>query len=345
MASRPVIDLFAGPGGWDVAARALGLDPAGYELDPVACQTRRAAGFTTVRCDVASMPAPARLWGLIGSPPCVTFSNAGQRAALMILAELAAMVRDELRGRMPSAGHLLRMVSALHDAKWPAGDFDTRRDAILEAVASATLITEPARFIREGKPRWVVLEQVPAALPVFEMYAAALRESGYSTWAGTLNAANYGLGQIRRRAVLIASMDRAVSCPPPTHYAPGGGDQMFGQPWPSMASVIGWGCTHRPAPTVTGGGIKSGGPEPFGHAARRALAGERDAGRWVTRPGTDSLRPTPAECALLQGFPPGFRFAGLAGKRVQQAGNAVPPPLALPVLAMATGLGALREAA
>ena len=28
------VDLFAGPGGWDAAARALGLDGVGIELDP-----------------------------------------------------------------------------------------------------------------------------------------------------------------------------------------------------------------------------------------------------------------------------------------------------------------------
>jgi len=29
-----VVDLFAGPGGWDLAARELGLDPIGLEWDP-----------------------------------------------------------------------------------------------------------------------------------------------------------------------------------------------------------------------------------------------------------------------------------------------------------------------
>lgn len=30
------VDLFAGPGGWDVGARELGLDPLGIELDDAA---------------------------------------------------------------------------------------------------------------------------------------------------------------------------------------------------------------------------------------------------------------------------------------------------------------------
>ena len=46
------IDLFAGPGGWDVAAHMLGLRAIGIECDPDACNTRRAAGHATMEGDV-----------------------------------------------------------------------------------------------------------------------------------------------------------------------------------------------------------------------------------------------------------------------------------------------------
>lgn len=36
------VDLFAGPGGWDVAAHWLGVDPLGIEWDDAAC---RGGGF------------------------------------------------------------------------------------------------------------------------------------------------------------------------------------------------------------------------------------------------------------------------------------------------------------
>lgn len=45
------IDLFAGAGGWDLAACELGFEPLGIELDPLACQTRVAAGFRTLQAD------------------------------------------------------------------------------------------------------------------------------------------------------------------------------------------------------------------------------------------------------------------------------------------------------
>lgn len=37
------VDIFAGPGGWDVAARDLGIDVVGIEIDDSACDTREAA--------------------------------------------------------------------------------------------------------------------------------------------------------------------------------------------------------------------------------------------------------------------------------------------------------------
>ena len=47
-----VIDLFAGPGGWDIGARALGVDTIGIEHDAAACATRSAAQHATIRADV-----------------------------------------------------------------------------------------------------------------------------------------------------------------------------------------------------------------------------------------------------------------------------------------------------
>lgn len=75
-----VLDLFAGPGGWDVAARALGLDVTGVELDLQACATREAYGHKTIHGDVRDQdPAEwPELDGLIMSPPCPDWSVAGK---------------------------------------------------------------------------------------------------------------------------------------------------------------------------------------------------------------------------------------------------------------------------
>jgi len=156
-----------------------------------------------------------------------------------------------------------------------------RSAKIWQAVRSASLVAEPARFIRAAPPEWIAMEQVPAVLPLFEVYADELRKMGYSAWTGKLNAADYGVPQTRIRVILIASRARRVSRPLPTHYDPGKGDQMFGERWVSMADALGWGATSRPVPAVTAGGTAAGGAEPFPTRAREILAAEQNAGRWI----------------------------------------------------------------
>lgn len=80
------IDLFAGPGGWDVGAGPLGIEPVGVEYDDAACATRKAAGLQTVQADVAELDpvdfATEHGGGcdlLIASPPCQAWSMAGKR--------------------------------------------------------------------------------------------------------------------------------------------------------------------------------------------------------------------------------------------------------------------------
>ena len=283
-----VVDPFAGPGGWSWAALQLGIDDLGIELDAAACATRAAAGLKTVRADVAAFPLDCltrKVWGLISSPPCTTFSAAGKRAGTAVTDVLEAMILDLFEGGKTRAAHRKEMARMLRMAWWPSAKMTRaeRSAAIWKAVRSASLVAEPARFIYACRPEWVALEQVPAVLPLWQVYAAELHRMGYSTWTGKLNAADYGVPQTRERAILIASRAHEVSRPEPTHYDPRKGGQLWGSPWVSMAEALGWGATGRSAPTVTAGGTATGGAEPFGHRDRDALAAEQEAGRWALR--------------------------------------------------------------
>jgi len=81
-----IVDLFAGPGGWDEGARRLGhTGPIkGLDADEDACATGEAAGHDRIQADVRTYPLKefAGLDGLIGSPVCTTFSSAGKGAGL-----------------------------------------------------------------------------------------------------------------------------------------------------------------------------------------------------------------------------------------------------------------------
>jgi DNA (cytosine-5)-methyltransferase 1 len=78
-----IVDLFAGPGGWDEGLALLDhRDVVGLEWDDDACTTAAAAGHVRVQADVAAIDP--RLYvgaeGLIASPPCQDWSSAGRRS-------------------------------------------------------------------------------------------------------------------------------------------------------------------------------------------------------------------------------------------------------------------------
>lgn len=337
-----ITELFRGPGGWAEGLRLLGLSDIGLEWDTAACRTARAAGHLTVQTDVAAYPtAPFadRTAGLIASPPCQAWSRAGNRGGLHDQPLVHQAVSDLAVGR------------------------DTRAELLARCRdARSLLAAEPMRWLYDLRPEWVCLEEVPDVLPLFQQIAAVLRRWGYSVWTGVVNAADYGVPQTRRRAILIASRTQPVTAPTPTH-SEHGATGLFGDDlprWITMAEALGWGYTDRPAPTVTGGGTATGGPEPFGNATRRAMrAAMADRKHWAWRKPAPTVSGTvghvggkqagghlnlsPEEGARLQTFRPGYPFHGNKGQVSLQVGNAVPPLLAAHVVAAATGVPLIAD--
>lgn len=311
----PIVDLFAGPGGWDEGAAIIGVtNTYGLEFEANACRTAEAAGHARMLGDLSIVdPTEYRpAVGLIASPPCQAWSRSGKQLGRLDKAACFDLVDAHARGEGIGA--------VTHE--W--------------ADPRSHLVAEPMRWAVALEPDWIVLEEVTAVLELWQRYAIHLEERGYSTWVGVLNAADYGVPQTRKRAILIASRTRTVGRPEATHSkdgclitepwrtmehaAPEGADAFaatnirpntavrkvtepaptlaFGHEtprWITMASALGWGMTDRPSLTVTGGGGDTGGAEPFGNQARQRMRRELEEGRWAfTRPATTvvgSFRP------------------------------------------------------
>lgn len=346
------VDLFGGPGGWAVAVDALGLDEIGVEWDPGACETRRAAGWRVVRADVAALD-PARFVadhgvdvdGLIASPPCPLYSAAGGKQGRLGFGIMAAAIREMptsspaeviAAARRLLAVELCPVVAEsrpdLDDFALPLPGVPTRVEAEAERMArEASLVLEPLRWALALRPRWLALEQVPPVLVLWEAMAEALGRVGYQTATGVLNAADYGVPQTRRRAILVARLgDDPVAMPAPTHdrdAAPGL------ERWVPMGQALGWKgdgwWVDRPATTLMGD------PRCFSPGGHIANDG-RDNSKMVGR-SENAIRLELAQALVLQGFPAGYPVRGCQTEQFQQIGDAFPPPLARHVIRAARG--------
>ena len=349
-------DDFAGPGGWSEGLRLLGLQDNGIEFDWAAVHTARAAGHRRWLVDVRSdacrnYPWPP-IWLYIASPPCQTFSMAGKGSG-----------RD----------HIAHLVKALHLVAGGALPEDAIREVADEALDErSVLVLEPMLVIRRHGPANVAMEQVPPVLPIWEAYAEILRGWGYSAWTGILHSEQYGVPQTRRRAVLMASREREVAPPAPTHsryhsHTPDRLDEGL-LPWVSMAQALGVASSLRsnygtsgnpenrgereatePAPTMTGKAgrnfwVLQGNQKPNGvdyqqrsiENPAQTITGE--AGSFLFVQDEGSRHVTVEEAGVLQSFPADYPWVGNKGKRFEQVGNAVPPLMAAHIVAAVLGL-------
>ena len=339
------LDLFAGTG-WGVACDRLGILEKGVEIMPEAVATRAANGMDTVYCDVWDgllrteqipwlvqfLASGGTLRGaytlLIASPPCQTFSVAGSGGGRKALNEV---------------------LEAIHASAWkdPAEliAFGKRHDM------RTALVLAPLSYIWRDRPRYVVLEQVPSVLPVWEAYAIIMRSLGYSVKTAVLNSEQYGVPQTRKRAILVANLEGKANLPEPTHsryYPHNPAKQDAGVlGWVSMAEALGWDGPRMvdSSQSTVGVDAKSGRVLHYPKILRSnyGTGGDPDARgeRTIDQPAScltskagsmkwdGERRLSVQEGAILQTYPSNFTWMG---RPFLQIGNAVPPLLGQRIL-------------
>lgn len=327
------VDLFAGVGGWEEALDLLDYPwrTIGIENSPAACAVAEAAGHPRLLADITEVDPHAvtdqEVIGLLGAPPCQTFSAAGQGVGRLGIEYLATALG--LLGEGCSIGYAMERAG-------------------LDGTDPRTSLTlQPMRFITAYDPQWIAFEEVKEVLPVWEVYAEILRARGYHVWTGVLNAADFGLPQARKRAFLLARKWRALYRPIPTHSRSGDwGLFDTREPWVPMAEPLGWGpeeCREanrlapqeawdseaclwplsRPATTV----VRSFRPDVI------AAPGYRQKGDPSRQNAPGSVVVSLDELKVLMGVRPDFPIeVAPEGKRRSLLGGILPPSWAFHIL-------------
>lgn len=208
------------------------------------------------------------------------------------------------------------------------------------------LFPKAIELISECKPRAVMLENVRGLLGNDfgdyrrEHIERPLRNMGFEVGWRLLNASDFGVPQLRPRAIFVAlRKDVAPHFDWPTPQpgsAPTVGEalrrEMASAGWPGAAA---WAeRANDIAPTLVGGSKKHGGPDLGPTQAKKrwlelgvdgmGLNDDPPPPSWNGEPPKLTVR----MAAMLQGFPRDWPFAGKKTNAYRQVGNAFPPPVA-----------------
>jgi DNA (cytosine-5)-methyltransferase 1 len=223
--------------------------------------------------------------------------------------------------------------------------------------------------LRLLKPRAFLLENVAGLAykvhrDALDLILSEAEDAGYSCEWRIVNAADYGVPQIRERFILVGMQERSFTFPAPTHAKAPGGDLLSANlsPWRTAGEVLADLDTEENADDT---GHFAGGQ--FHHLLREVPPGDNylyftekrghpePVFRWRSRYWSFLLKLSPEmpawtiqarrsnnmgpfhwrnrilrieEVKRLQTFPDRWKLAGTVEQQWRQVGNAVPPLLA-----------------
>ena len=206
------------------------------------------------------------------------------------------------------------------------------------------LFPQMLRLVEQIQPKVVLIENVKGFLSTkFESYRntilRSLSDLGYRTQIALLNASDFGVPQLRPRAVIVAvRMDlKGTFSFPETHDVP---RKNVGETLYDLMAENGWAGAEdwrkgarQIAPTLVGGSKKHGGPDLGPTRARMAWAelgvdGKGIADEAPQKDFSGMPRLTPKMLARIQGFPDTWDFGNRKTLACRMIGNAFPPPVA-----------------
>ncbi|WP_189319630.1 DNA cytosine methyltransferase [Bacillus paralicheniformis] len=294
---KSVVSLFAGAGGLDIGAEMAGLNVIwANEVDSDACDTYIAnhPHVYVERGDVRNVKKFPKADVVIGGYPCQGFSLAGNR-----------LVTDD-------RNYLYR---------------------------------EFIRCIRQAEPMFFIAENVKGLLTagggkIVEAMVEEYKEEGYDVKYQLVNAKDYGVPQDRERVFIVGvreDVDFKYQFPLPTH-----GEGIGMKPYVTMEDAIG----HL-KPSEIGEYDDSGFSSRYlsrnrkrnwddvsftiqasGRHAPLHPSGEPmikvDRDEWILPETSEHRKLSAIECALIQTFPPNYKWKGNLSSQYKQIGNAVP---------------------